>query len=31
MVIDREGRVLFWNKALASLTGVRAEDVLGRE
>lgn len=31
LVIDREGRVLFWNKALANLTGVRAEDVLGRE
>ena len=29
-VIDREGRVIAWNKAIESLTGVKAEDILGK-
>jgi PAS domain S-box-containing protein len=29
-VIDRGGRVTAWNRAMEGLTGVRAEDILGR-
>lgn len=29
-VIDREGRVVFWNRATEELTGVRAADMLGK-
>ncbi|OPL15560.1 MAG: hypothetical protein AVO39_07630 [delta proteobacterium MLS_D] len=30
VVIDNEGRVLEWNKAMEDLTGVAADDILGR-
>jgi PAS domain S-box-containing protein len=30
MVIDSEGRVVTWNKAMEQLTGVKAEDMLGK-
>ena len=30
LVIDREGRVIAWNRAIEEMTGVRAADVLGR-
>jgi two-component system, cell cycle sensor histidine kinase and response regulator CckA len=30
-VIDKEGRVVAWNKALEELTGVAAEDMIGRD
>ncbi len=29
-VIDREGRVIRWNKALEEMTGVKAQEILGR-
>jgi len=29
-VIDREGRVTLWNRAMEELTGVKAEDMLGK-
>ncbi len=29
-VIDRDGKVTFWNRAMEELTGVRAEDIVGR-
>lgn len=29
-VVDREGTVLFWNRAVEELTGVKAEDILGK-
>ena len=29
-VIDRQGRVIFWNRALETFTGVRSEDIVGR-
>jgi PAS domain S-box-containing protein len=29
-VIDREGRVITWNKAIEEMTGVRAADILGK-
>jgi PAS domain S-box-containing protein len=29
-VIDSEGRVVFWNRAIEELTGVKAEDMLGK-
>ena len=29
-VIDREGRVIAWNRAIEELTGVRAEEMLGK-
>lgn len=28
-VIDREGKVIAWNRAIENLTGVKAEDILG--
>ena len=30
LVIDREGRVIAWNKAIEEMTGVKAEDMLGK-
>ncbi|MFA7011531.1 MAG: PAS domain S-box protein [Desulfobacterales bacterium] len=30
LVIDREGRVIAWNRSIESLTGIRKEDILGR-
>ena len=30
LVIDREGRVIAWNRALEAMTGVRAEEMLGK-
>ncbi len=30
MVIDREGRVIAWNRAIETLTGVRKEDIIGK-
>jgi len=30
MVIDREGKVTAWNRAMEQITGVKAEDMLGR-
>jgi len=30
LVVDREGRVVFWNRALEKLTGVSAVDMLGK-
>ncbi len=30
LVIDRGGRVLFWNRALEAMTGIRAEQMLGK-
>ena len=29
-VIDREGNVIVWNKAMAALTGIREADILGK-
>jgi len=29
-VVDREGKVLFWNRAVQELTGVKAVDILGK-
>eukprot|EP01022_Parablepharisma_sp_SALTPOND_P016361 TRINITY_DN2385_c0_g5_i1.p2 TRINITY_DN2385_c0_g5~~TRINITY_DN2385_c0_g5_i1.p2 ORF type:complete len:412 (+),score=124.89 TRINITY_DN2385_c0_g5_i1:251-1486(+) len=29
-VIDREGRVVFWNRAMEELTGAKAEEMLGK-
>jgi len=29
-VIDKEGRVTAWNRAIAEMTGIRAEDILGQ-
>ena len=29
-VIDREGKVIAWNRAIEAMTGVRAEDILGK-
>jgi PAS domain S-box-containing protein len=29
-VVNREGRVIAWNKAIESLTGVKAENILGK-
>jgi len=29
-VIDREGRVIAWNRAIEEMTGVKAEDILGK-
>ncbi len=30
VVIDREGKVIAWNRAMEDLTGVRADDMLGK-
>lgn len=30
MVIDSEGKVLVWNKAMENLTGIKAKDMLGK-
>jgi PAS domain S-box-containing protein len=30
MVIDREGKVLAWNRAIETMTGVQAQDILGK-
>lgn len=30
LVIDREGRVIAWNKAIEAMTGVEAKDILGK-
>ena len=30
LVIDREGRVIAWNRAMEEMTGIKAEDILGR-
>ncbi len=30
IVIDREGRVIAWNRALEQMTGVKAQDMLGK-
>lgn len=30
LVIDREGRVIAWNRAIESMTGVRSEEMLGK-
>jgi len=30
VVIDRDGRVIAWNRAIESLTGVKAKDILGK-
>ena len=30
LVIDREGKVIAWNHAIEEMTGVRAEDILGK-
>jgi PAS domain S-box-containing protein len=30
LVIDKEGRVIAWNKAIEVMTGVKAEDILGK-
>jgi PAS domain S-box-containing protein len=29
-VIDREGKVISWNRAIEEMTGIKAEDILGR-
>ena len=29
-IIDREGKVIVWNKGMAALTGIREEDILGK-
>ena len=31
LAVDLEGRVMVWNKAMESLTGVKADDVLGKD
>ncbi|MBN1828987.1 MAG: PAS domain S-box protein, partial [Deltaproteobacteria bacterium] len=30
LVVDREGRVIAWNRAMETMTGVRKEDMLGK-
>ena len=30
-VIDKEGRVIAWNRAIEAMTGIRAKDILGKE
>ncbi len=30
LIIDREGRVIAWNRAIAKMTGVKSEDMLGK-
>lgn len=30
LVIDREGKVIAWNKAIEEMTGIKAEDMLGK-
>jgi PAS domain S-box-containing protein len=30
MVIDRDGKVISWNQAMEAMTGVKAEDILGK-
>ena len=30
MVIDRDGKVISWNQAIEAMTGVKAEDILGK-
>jgi len=30
MIIDQDGKVTVWNRAMEALTGIRAEDMLGR-
>jgi len=30
LVIDREGKVIAWNRAIVAMTGIRAEDMLGK-
>ncbi|MFP3868839.1 MAG: response regulator [Desulfobacteraceae bacterium] len=30
LVIDQEGKVLAWNRAIEAMTGVRAQDILGK-
>ncbi len=30
LIIDREGKIIFWNNAIEKLTGIRAEDMLGK-
>ena len=30
LVIDREGKVLAWNRALETMTGIKAEDMIGK-
>ena len=30
MVIDLDGKVIAWNRAIEEMTGVRAEDILGK-
>ena len=30
MVIDHQGRVVVWNRAMVHLTGIKAEDMLGK-
>ncbi len=30
LVIDREGRVIAWNRALEAMTGIKAEEILGK-
>jgi len=30
LVVDREGRVIAWNKAIEIMTGVKAEDMIGK-
>lgn len=31
LVIDREGRVITWNRAIEAMTGVKAEEMLGKD
>ncbi|VVB71640.1 Methanogenesis regulatory histidine kinase FilI [uncultured archaeon] len=31
LVIDKEGRVISWNKAMETMTGVKARDILGKD
>ncbi|MDD4653180.1 MAG: SpoIIE family protein phosphatase, partial [Methanothrix sp.] len=31
LAVDLEGRVMVWNKAMESLTGVKADDILGKD
>ncbi|NSW81817.1 MAG: PAS domain-containing protein [Syntrophothermus sp.] len=30
LVIDREGKVIFWNRAMEEMTGVPAQEILGK-
>jgi len=30
MVIDRDGKIISWNQAIEAMTGVKAEDILGK-